>query len=165
MRVVWAVDPNSTVKVYPVGKSSTLNPREAGKRVNENSFVWNGSVWELDPESDAFLLKRWSKIPVEGYTQQYVAVGPVDNSEPGELLIGNLLRADQISGSMFVNVSPCGRSESQPYLGRGGPGHALVIGSPPTAACRWPSMPRPIRRLSTSSRTRCLGFKCARSCN
>ena len=128
-RVVGAVDPGSNVDVYRVGKSSTENPHAAGKRVNEHSFCWNGSDWELDKRSDAFLLTRWSTVPgaVEDYAQQYVAVGPPGNSEPGELLLAELLGADQISGNPFVNVSPCGPSESDPYLSRGGPGQAPAV--------------------------------------
>ena len=54
-------------------------------------------------------------------------MGPPGNSEPGELLLAELLGADQISGNPFVNVSPCGPSESDPYLSRGGPGQALAV--------------------------------------
>ena len=148
-RVVGAVDPGSNVDVYRVGKSSTENPHAAGKRVNEHSFCWNGSDWELDKRSDAFLLKRWSTVPgaVEGYAQQYVAVGPPGNSEPGELLLAELLGADQISGNPFVNVSPCGPSESDPYLSRGGPGPSA--GSP---------------RLARRPRRPAVGLRCAGRC-
>ena len=125
----------AVVDVSRIGKSSSTKVLQAGKRVDAHSFDFIDGAWRLNEDAKSAIFIGWAGIcgAVKGYWQRYILVATPGNSEPGEVLVGRIIGADQLSGLPVANVSPCGAPNRNPYFadpqaGRiGNPGQAAAI--------------------------------------